>query len=405
MQASPAVQYYNTTTSLTEWHLFFPGINQQLVHAWWDGKAANNQWQYQDMPTSVSTGSDPIVMPLVTSDTELHLFFRGSDGSLQHLWYDGQSWFPSGGSETIAGVPVAPPAVDMSGRTGGRALGGVNFIAGYSGSGPPLQQHVFYQGTDGHLYDHYWNGGAWGTQPALPGAIAGPPTAQSLFMDPAESNDSYQLNVYFTGTDGYLQLATCTDGVTWSGEPIANQIVTPSGVPAASSGEGYPPYISVFYPGAAPGGGTALWQAIVHNGQWDGSEWGSIGLDPVVLDCVYVNGLAPVSGGLAWQLNEACQDQQTGAVSWQVIPGSPLRVMGVARFDDGPHIFYLATDGSVQQTWNQMNDWSVETIAPPNIAYTYGYWSPPGSSGGSGCSPAAQVARAREGVKRLLRRS
>jgi hypothetical protein len=406
MQASPAAQYYNASTGQTEWHLFFPGVNLQLVHAWWDGKAANYQWQYQDLPTSVSTGSDPIVMPLPTSDTELHVFFRGSDGSLQHLWYDGLSWFPAGTSETIAGVPVAPPAVDLSAHYGGRALGGVNFVAGYSGSNPPVQQHVFYQGTDGHLYDHYWNGGAWSTQPALPGAIAGPPTAQSLFMDPPTSTDSYQLNVYFTGTDGRLQLTTCTDGITWTSEPVPNQSVAPSGVPAASSGGagGYPPDISVFYPGPAPGGGTALWQGIVANGQWTCSEWGSIGLDPVILDCAYDNSLGQVSGGLAWQLNEACQNQPAGAVSWQVIPGAPLRMMGVARFDDGPHAFYLATDGSVQQTWNQVSNWSVETIAPPNVAYTYGYWSPPGSSGGSGCSPAAQVARARVAVKRLFRR-
>lgn len=409
MQASPAAQYYNSTTSATEWHVFFPGVNQQLVHAWWDGKAASYQWQYQDMPTSVSMGSDPIVMPLQASDTELHVFFRGSDGSLQHLWYDGISWFPAGTSETIAGTPVAPPPADLAGHPGGRALGGVNFLAGYSGSNPPFQQHVFYQGTDGRLYDHYWDGGKWSTQSALPGAIAGPPTAQSLFTD--APSYSYQLNVYFTGTDGNLQLTTCGDGTTWQSSPIPGQFAPPSGVPAASSGGagGYPPDISVFYPGLNPGGGKAVWQGINANGQWSAANWGpagGIGLDPVVLDCVYVAGLGPSGGGgISWQLNEGCRNPQTGLVSWQVIPGSPLRTMGVAYFDDGPHIFYLATDGSVQQTWNQLSStgWSVEGVAPPNVAYTYEYWSP-NSGGNGGCSPIAQIVKALAAVRRRLRR-
>jgi len=141
---------------IAEQHVFFVGQNGQLIDSWWDS-ISGHSWQSQSLPVQSPPASDPIAACLTIYDQsgkalrrELHVFFRGSDGTLQHTWFDSANWL----SETVAGVPpVAPPALDPFGNNSGRALGGSNHPAGNWPS--PVQQHVFYPGTDGSL-QHYW---------------------------------------------------------------------------------------------------------------------------------------------------------------------------------------------------------------------------------------------------------
>jgi Repeat of unknown function (DUF346) len=383
--ASPATEY-PTSTGHMEQHLFFVGVNGQLMHSWWDGVNPQYQWGLQQLATSITPGSDPIVLLLDTSaDLEMHVFFRGSDGSLQQVWYDGVSWFPANSSQTMPGPPVSAPPSDMGGHDSGCALGGVIFPVG---STPVPQQHVFYCGTDGALNDCYWDGASWRSQqPVPPGNVAGPPTAQSIEIPPANS-PTYQLNVFYAGTSGSLQIASSTDGVQWRHGPVPNQFANAQGPPAAAFG-GFYDNMAVFYAGQAVGGGTGLWRGAIRNGQWGSLEVrSSIGSYPVASSD---SGITPNAMKdrafyiVAAQLFEHYFNLTDGTNSEQQLPGSPLRLLGVAEFHDGPHVFYLASDGSLQQTYGDDGNWQTGTIAPPNTVASYSWWQPGGGSG-TGCN-------------------
>jgi hypothetical protein len=80
-------------------------------------------------------GSRPVAVSWAVG--RLDVFARGTDGTLQHWWYDGSSW---GGPESLGGQLVeAPSAVSW-------AVGRLD---------------VFARGTDGTLQHKWWDGVSW----------------------------------------------------------------------------------------------------------------------------------------------------------------------------------------------------------------------------------------------------
>jgi hypothetical protein len=209
--AGPASEYQKTSTDVTEQHLFFVGVNGQLIHSLYDGINTEYVWTSEALTqVEVSPGSDPIAMQLpatgAASTNELHVFFRGVDGSLQHIWWDGSSWFP----ETISSVAIAVPPLGMLGGSSGRALGGLVYRYETEPATDITELDVFFCGTDGQLHERrFVSNQGWSNPPPLPGPIAGPPTAQ-FWINPAGGGDvfagtgDWQVNVFYTGTDGNL---------------------------------------------------------------------------------------------------------------------------------------------------------------------------------------------------------
>jgi hypothetical protein len=403
MPAGPAAEYQHTSEDVvTEQHLFFVGVDGQLIHSWYDGINTEYSWTSEALTqVNVSPGSDPIAMQLPTigaAPNELHVFFRGIDGSLQHIWYDGSTWSP----ETIPGAAVAVPQLGMLGGSSGRALGGVVYQYDTESATDIAELDVFFCGIDGQLHERRFVSNQGWSSPDLPGPIAGPPTAQ-FWINPAGGGDVYagtgdwQVNVFYTGTDGNLHQTYSNDGLTWATGITAG---SPLGPPAAVGGAGlgiYPPQ-AVWYRGE--GSIYRTW----YDGAWQNEAIaGAVGGDPVATSNPSNAGFMKergvwIYGDLtslytAW-LNVSGPIDGPADGSDQP-PGSPARILGVGAFSDGPHTFFAANNGTLQQTWGDDDNWSIMTTmpasSPPNP-----YPSP--VTTGNGCNLLAAA------IQRLRRR-
>ncbi|GAB3433505.1 family 20 glycosylhydrolase [Flindersiella endophytica] len=150
LPGSPAVAYQGSQ------QLFFVGANGELRRRYW--KSGLPSVQEAAVATSVPVTGRPLAY---VSGTQLHVFARGTNGNLQHAWYEPatNTWSHD----------------DWSARTGtpGSALAGDPAGFAYGAN-----QHVFLRGTDGKLRRIYWDAGSqrlvadsWG------GSIAGDPVA------------------------------------------------------------------------------------------------------------------------------------------------------------------------------------------------------------------------------------
>lgn len=404
---SPATYFTNAATNANEQHLFFVGVSGELIHSWYDGINPDySVWQSESLTRKYSLpvlpGSDPIALPLWNQTGEgafeLHVFFRGADASLQHLTYDGTSF----AHETIAGVPISAPPPGVLSSSSGRALGGLTYTWADSGYVTfTCEQHIFYCGTDGTLQERRWDGSTWSTPPALPGPIAGPPTAQFSAQDYLPGD--WLVSVFYTGTDGTLQETVTQDGSNWWTSNTAGQ---PVGPPSAAQNFGigvdFRVQQAVFYRNSQGWGRTV----------WDGVEWStsediplSMGSDPIATADI----ITPVTGTpkqrLFWidgdlaALDEWWMNLSDLSASNDQPPGVPVRLLGVSYVDyseqyPGPHIFFAASDGSLQQTWGDDGDWHNETIAAYSPPTTYPL--------PQGCNlPASLIQRLRRNTIRL----
>jgi hypothetical protein len=415
LQAGPASQFQNTVTNATEQHLFFVGASGQLIHSWWDGIAEQGgqpQWGTEARTTSVPPGSDPVVMQLQieppTGRYELHVHFRGSDSSLQHLWYDGSSWLPTNSSETIPGTSVSAPPQDPWGHDSGRALGGTNYAIRHNGADTHLiQQHIFYYGTDGALHDRYFDGTGWQMQPALPGPIAGPPTAQTL------NYPSPQLNVFYTGTDGSLHQTWSGDGINWNTRSVAGKpLGPPAAAPCAINLNCTTTDQAVWYRGASqtqPSDNFELWRTYYDGTQFVTENLAAppgLAIDPLSyadqLMTRREHALYMALGGSIYEIWLGLWDGSSGS---DQPPGTAARVLGIGQFEDATHIFYAAGPDSngnyfLQQTSGGNGDWkgpvTIPAASPPTIYPVSG-----GGGGPGGCNlPAALIGRLRRNQAR-----
>ena len=199
--------------------VFSAGTDGQLNHKWWDGSSWHN-WQtlggsFKGGPAAVSWGPNRI-----------DVFVRGTDDHLGHLWWDGSNW--NGWQDLGSGLSSAPAAASwMSNRL-----------------------DVFAE-RNGSLQHKWWDGSAWHGWQDLGGQFKGAPAAVSRGPN--------RIDVFVRGMDDHLG-HLWWDGSNWNGWQDLGGGLTSA--PAVASWA--PNRLDVF--GARQNGH-------LHHKWWNGSAW------------------------------------------------------------------------------------------------------------------------------------
>jgi hypothetical protein len=164
-------------------NVLFHGANGNLIQLWWNGQ----EWAWKDhgQPPNTQVASASTIVGWIEGGVQrLNAFFRGANGNLMGLWWDGGQWqWNDQGQPPNTQVASAPAIV-------GWIQDGVQRF------------NVFFQGVNGNLIELWWNGQRWqwndhgqppNTQVASAPAIAG--WIQGRVQ---------RFNVFFRGADGSL---------------------------------------------------------------------------------------------------------------------------------------------------------------------------------------------------------
>ena len=165
---------------------FVIGSDGNLYHAWWNGS-----W---NGPASMGGGGLLQGSPAVVANAAnwLDVFAIGTDGNLYHTYFSTQGiWLPAG---TANGV--------LENR------GGRNFINSPSVVRGAHPLDVFAVGSDGNLYQTFWDGKNWQGPFNLGGG--------NLVGSPSASTGANPIEVFVSGDDGNLYHSTF-NGSAWSG--------------------------------------------------------------------------------------------------------------------------------------------------------------------------------------------
>lgn len=195
---SPAVAY----TSAGQQVLFWQGTDDHLWEAWFDGNWHGPVDWTANWNGTVAwpAGADLASAPAVAAPQgQQVVFWQGSNGHLWEAWYAGGWNGPVDWTATWSGTsgwpasanPITAPAVAV--------------VSG--------QQIVFWEGSNGHLWEAWWSGNwngpfdlanAWGTS----GSVASGPTV-------AVGNG--QQDLFWSGTGGHLWEAWYTSSPSQAG--------------------------------------------------------------------------------------------------------------------------------------------------------------------------------------------
>jgi hypothetical protein len=121
-------------------HVFYRGTDGAINHLFWN--AADNTFHFEDWTALAGAGparaaGDPATM---VTDGQQHVFYRGTDGAINHLF-----WTPG------TTLPVFQDWTALAGVGPARAAGDPATMV------TDGQQHVFYRGTDGAINHIFWN--------------------------------------------------------------------------------------------------------------------------------------------------------------------------------------------------------------------------------------------------------
>ncbi|WP_073935855.1 exo-alpha-sialidase [Streptomyces sp. CB02400] len=315
------------TGSPDQLHLFAPTPTGGLGH-WFeeaDGTVKRGTW-------GTGVAGEAVAFPY---GTQQHALVRGTDGSLQHRFWDTaakavvqETWLPAG---TVAGAPTALVT--------------------------PGQQHAFVRAVDGRLLHSFWDEGSgelrrqtW----AAPGSLAGDPVAVVY---------GTQQHVWAAGTDGALHHWWWTKGPgvrheSWGG--------TVRGTPTAFVHEGQ----QHVFAGDADGR-LAHWSReaaaqVVERETWSTPE--PLGGRPVAF----------VHGSQRHVFARTANDtlahwwwDPSYSVRYAVLPGT-VRSDPVAHVvGDVQHVYGAAADGTLEHWWwertegNRRESWGGRVAATP----------------------------------------
>lgn len=120
-----------------------PG-NQTLQTSWWDGTF----WVNRPIPGSpLNLHLEACAFVPSGTSVEQHVFFIGGDGGLEQTWLDQSGWK----HQPLPGRPS-------------RLLGAGSYFPRWP-QVMPQEQHVFFRADDGTLWQSWWDGTGWNTQP------------------------------------------------------------------------------------------------------------------------------------------------------------------------------------------------------------------------------------------------
>jgi Repeat of unknown function (DUF346) len=171
-------------------HVFYRGTDGAIKHIFWN--AADNRFHFEDWTALAGAGpaglaaGDPATM--VTAGQQ-HVFYCGTDGAINHIFWNAadrsfhfQDWTALAGAGP-AGLAAGDPAT----------LGTVG------------QQHVFYRGTDGAIKHIFWNAADRSFHFEDWTALVGAGPAGLAAGDPATLGTVGQQHVFYRGTDGAIK--------------------------------------------------------------------------------------------------------------------------------------------------------------------------------------------------------
>jgi hypothetical protein len=243
-------------------NLFVRGLDGKLWERYWDGAA----WSWAD--TGKAVAGDPIaivrgdVEGVAANDLRINLFVRGADNMLWERYWNGASWVWADHGKLIADDPVA-------------------FIRGNVGdpNAANVRINLFVRGMDGKLWERYWNGASWVWADHGKG-VRGRVVPIVRGNRSSVNGQDVRINLFVQGTDGKLW-ERYWNGNTWvwadtgrkaDGEPFA--IVRGN----TGSVDGSTLRINLFVPvpQATMSGGSSphphydirLWERY-----WDGNTW------------------------------------------------------------------------------------------------------------------------------------
>jgi Common central domain of tyrosinase len=178
-------------------NLFVQGADRRLWERYWDGAT----W------TWVDTGKDVDGTPLVigrgaigspdASRLRVNMFVRGLDGQLWERYWNGSAWSWIDTGKAVAGDPIAV----TRGSTG-------------SPDGAGVRINLFVRGADGQLWERYWNGSAWSWIDTGKG-VRGSVEAIVRGNRRSVAGGDVRINLFAEGTDGKLW-ERYWDGSNWA---------------------------------------------------------------------------------------------------------------------------------------------------------------------------------------------
>lgn len=125
-------------------NLFVQGADRKLWERYWDGST----WSWVD--TGKEVDGEPLVLirgnvgSPEASTVRINVFVRGTDGTLWERYWNGSSWSWIDTGRKAAGDPIAITRGDVEGVDAG-----------------DVRINLFVRGTDGTLWERYWNGSGW----------------------------------------------------------------------------------------------------------------------------------------------------------------------------------------------------------------------------------------------------
>jgi hypothetical protein len=192
-------------------NLFVRGVDGKLWERFWNGSS----WSWVD--TGKAVAGDPVAVvrgevdEVDADDLRINLFVRGADNTLWERYWNGSAWTWVDTGKQVSDDPV----VLIRGNTGSPGGGGIRI-------------NLFVRGLDGRLWERYWNGTSW-TWVNTGKGIVGRVAAVMRGNRASTSGANVRINLFAQGTDGKLW-ERYWNGSAWSwvdtgkpadGEPLA----------------------------------------------------------------------------------------------------------------------------------------------------------------------------------------
>jgi hypothetical protein len=311
-------------------HIFYRGADGGINHIFWDAPSKRlfrDQWtQLTDAPGAIG---DPATM---VWPNQQHIFYRGAEGAIDHIFWDAPSnrLFRDQWTQ-LTGAPgaIGDPATMVW----------------------PNQQHIFYRGADGAINHIFWDAPSnrlfrdqWTQLTGAPGAIG----------DPATMVWPKQQHIFYRGADGAI------NHIFWdapSNRLFRDQWTQLTGAPAAAGDPAtmvWPGQQHIFYRGLDGAINHIFWDAAsnrLFHDQWTQLTGAPAAADdPVTMvwpnqQHIFYRGADGAINHIFWDApgNRLFRDQ------WTQLTGAPSAIGDPATmvWPNQQHIFYRGADRAI----------------------------------------------------------
>jgi hypothetical protein len=185
----PTVVNYTGSGGTTRENIFATGTDGNL----YVGNGANwSGWTNAGNPgVSVTNAPAAINYTLTGGTVTQNVFVSGANGELYDYHWNGTKW-----AWTAMGFPAQGVTIDYSETNSNAPLTVIN-----NQSGSTVHEHVFVSGSDGNLYNDFWNGTSWawgtagdGSPPGTGAAMNGPIGVVNF-----QVGDTLEMDVFVVG--------------------------------------------------------------------------------------------------------------------------------------------------------------------------------------------------------------